>query len=133
MRELNQEEQKILSDGVIDIQKRYTQGLLPEEEKLLDEQFKRDESPSPGYHIHSEENPTGIHRHTSKDSIDGEHRHTVMNPGGEHVHGLFEGQALIDGSHTHGGSYDLGWHRHESKEGKNDGTGIIPEQKPSIL
>ncbi len=133
MRRLSQEEQKTLSKGVADIQRRYTEGLLPEEEKLLDEQFKSDDSPSPGYHVHDEDNPTGMHRHTEDDEIDGAHSHTVMNPGGEHVHGLLAGSALADGRHFHDSSYDLGWHRHEKNMNSPDGSKIIPEHPPAIL
>lgn len=130
MRKLNQEEEKILSKGIADIQAEYTQGLLPEEEKLLDDAFE-DDYPSPGYHIHGEDNPTGMHRHTEDDTIDGAHRHTIMNPEGEHIHGLLEGSALADGKHYHDSSYDLGYHHHK----KNDNLGgeIVPESKPDIL
>lgn len=133
MRKLTKEEQEILNKGIADIQRDYTQGLLPEEEKLFDEQFKSEDSPGPGYHIHGEDNPTGMHRHSEDDKIDGEHRHTIMNPGGEHVHGLLEGSALADGIHYHDSSYDLGWHRHKKNEDNFDGSKVIPENKPKIL
>lgn len=131
MQRLTKEEHRILSKGIADIQRDYTQGLLPEQKKLLDEQFKSDDSP--GYHIHDEDNPTGMHRHAKDNEIDGAHRHTIINSGGEHAHGLLEGQALIDGTHNHDGSWDLGWHHHKVDKSKDDGLDIILEQKPSIL
>jgi hypothetical protein len=132
MRKLTKEEQDILNNAVADIQRKYTQGLLPEEEKLLEEQFTNESSPSLGYHVHDENNPTGMHRHSEDDALDGAHRHTLMNPGGEHAHGLLEGQALADGTHYHDYS-GLGYHHHKEDDDANDGSKLVPEKKPEIL
>ena len=115
MRKLTKGEQETLNGGLSDINKKYSQSsMLPEEKKLFD-----DESiPRPGYHVHNEDNPTGLHRHSADDKIDGAHRHTLLNPGGEHVHGEFEGMALIDGPHFHQQYSSLGYHHHKEKEQK---------------
>jgi len=84
--------------------------LLPEEEKLLKIVF-----PSPGYHIHDENNLFGMHRHHLEDELDGAHTHSAINPMGEHVHGELAGMALIDGAHEHiDGS--AGYHDHYKHE-----------------
>lgn len=72
-------------------------------------------STSPGLHTHDESNSLGIHSHAEGEAVDGGHIHTPQNPGGEHVHGEFQGQALIDGWHTHenGG---LGGHNHKKED-----------------
>ena len=120
MSEFKQEYEKAL-----EINKKAIGNLLPEEEKLLDGL----KSPSPGYHVHDEDNPFGMHRHFLKDKIDGAHQHTVLTPQGRHVHGEFVGRALIDGAHYHG-RHDLGYHSHKSDE--PDSGRIIPQQPPSI-
>lgn len=127
MKNLNDEERNILHSAIVDIQKKHTRALLPEEEKLFDGIDY--DSPGAGYHIHNEDNPTGLHRHSKDDEIDGAHIHTILNPYGEHAHGLLEGMSLIDGRHTHDYLYDLGYHSHDRN--KEDSHQL--ESEPEIL
>ncbi len=70
-----------------------------------------------------------MHRHRLADPIDGAHTHTPQNPKGEHVHGEFEGMALIDGAHSHKDDYSYNSYHYHDKD-KNTTT-TIP-QKPSL-
>lgn len=96
--------------GALEILKRKA-NLPSEQKKLFDDNYD-----APGYHIHDENNPLGLHRHRGEDSMNGEHTHTPENPEGVHTHGDLSGQLFIDGKHRHNNDCGLlGSHKHKKE------------------
>lgn len=70
-----------------------------------------------GDHIHSEDNPLGLHTHVPGGSLAGGHTHGPDNPHGQHYHGDNPNQyggRTIDGRHIHevGKNMPCGSHEH---------------------
>jgi len=77
-----------------------------------------------GYHIHSKDNPYGLHTHMPGGKLGGAHKHGPQNRLGLHTHTvdtteldsqfLFSAQSpvYIDGPHEHGSNMPDGGHNH---------------------
>lgn len=70
-----------------------------------------------GDHIHSEDNPLGLHTHVPGGAMGGGHTHGPDNPHGQHFHGESikqYGGRTLDGRHIHevGKNMPCGGHKH---------------------
>lgn len=77
-----------------------------------------------GYHVHSKDNPYGLHTHVRGGELGGHHKHGPQNRLGHHTHsvditnlptGMLIGRqsaVYIDGPHEHGSMAPDGGHNH---------------------
>lgn len=77
-----------------------------------------------GFHIHTKDNPYGLHSHVPNGTLLGAHKHTPLNPLGSHTHAIDTrdipndflispmSPVYLDGEHEHQDLHPDGGHQH---------------------
>tara|TARA_S200002703_G_C3684076_1_gene209999 strand:- start:111 stop:596 length:486 start_codon:yes stop_codon:yes gene_type:complete len=105
----------------------------PKKKKKKASDYYGDDDHDPLYHgdhIHTKENPLGLHRHYPGGPLGGGHLHDAQNPGGSHTHRYTREEMIafsksrpgamidIDGKHEHRYNKPDGGHEHSPENFK---------------